>query len=137
MKRSKWRENACDHFCEENWYESSFRFRRGFFSHGFHKHLPWLLQTFAVAFTNVCRGFYKHLPWLLQTFAVAFTHFCRGFHNFTNICRGFHKLLPWRSHTFSVTFTNFCRGLYKVWPWRSQTFVSKLKLMLTLFFLIV
>ena len=114
MKRSKWRENARDHFCEENWHESSFRFRLGFFCHGFHKLLPWRSQTFAVAFTkfNFCRGFHKLLPWFSQTFAVAFTNFCCGF----------HKLLPWRSHTFAVAFTNFCHGVHKLLPWRSQTF---------------
>ena len=81
------------------------------------------------------------------------TVFCR---TFTNFCRGVHKLLPWHSQTFATAFTNFCHGVEKLLPRHSQTFevvtdlyfdwfkkkfaylkllkVTKLKLMLTLFF---
>ena len=30
---------------------------------------------------------------------------------FTHFCRGVYKLLPWRLQTFAVAFKNFCRAL--------------------------
>ena len=41
---------------------------------------------------------------------------------FTNFWRGVFKLLPWRLQTFAVVFANFCRDVHKLLSWCLQTF---------------